>query len=84
MLAFTQYREKQRTSLNKVHQDCHPNESESDSVGSGPPPTDTPHVPGPYAIAHHLLTTWVRVGSSGLSGSEPQGSGPTEHLRSSI
>lgn len=84
MLAFTQYREKQQTSLSQLHQACHPNESKSDSVDPGVSPTDIPSVPGPYAIAHHLLATWVRVGSSGLGGGKPWGLGPVEHLKSSI
>lgn len=68
-LTFNEYRTQQQSSALKVHQACAGEERRRGSsidaradVGELAPM----YVPGPYAIAHHLISTWVSKGPDDL------------------
>ncbi|KAF2582487.1 hypothetical protein F2Q68_00000690 [Brassica cretica] len=76
-LAFAEYRKAQRTAASKIEQICKGLEKSKSlttdfNVESGE--LAPMFIPGPFAIAHHLISTWVDQGSSNVSHS--QGSKP--------
>ncbi|KAJ0261238.1 Nudix hydrolase 19 [Hirschfeldia incana] len=73
-LAFAEYRKAQRTAASKIEQICRGVEksqglSTDFNVESGE--LAPMFIPGPFAIAHHLISTWVDQGSSNVH-SKPQ------------
>lgn len=68
-LTFNEYRSQQQSSALKVHQACAGEERRRGSsiearVDAGE--LAPMYVPGPYAIAHHLISTWASKGPDGL------------------
>ncbi|XP_010535873.1 PREDICTED: nudix hydrolase 19, chloroplastic-like [Tarenaya hassleriana] len=66
-LAFAEYRKAQRTAAEKIEQICKgvergQNLSTDFNVESGE--LAPMFIPGPFAIAHHLISTWIDKGSS--------------------
>jgi len=69
-LTFTEYKKAQRTSAFRVHQIC-------GGVGKGralasefiakPRELAPTFVPGPFSIAHHLISSWTNEGVDVLS-----------------
>jgi NAD+ diphosphatase len=64
-LTFNEYKTQQQSVATKIHQTCAGEERKRGSsvesrvdVGELPPM----FVPGPYAIAHHLISTWAAKG----------------------
>ncbi|KAG5403452.1 hypothetical protein IGI04_009571 [Brassica rapa subsp. trilocularis] len=75
-LAFAEYRKAQRTAASKIEQICKGVEKSKSlttdfNVESGE--LAPMFIPGPFAIAHHLISTWVDQGSSNVH-SKPQAS----------
>eukprot|EP00249_Psilotum_nudum_P022381 c28494_g1_i1 orf=878-1579(+) len=66
-LTFTEYKNQQQASASKIHLTCSGEERKkgSDSkVETGEPVLM--FVPGPYAIAHHLIASWAFSGPSSI------------------
>ncbi|XP_013730881.2 nudix hydrolase 19, chloroplastic-like [Brassica napus] len=75
-LAFAEYRKAQRTAASKIEQICKGVEKSKSlttdfNVESGE--LAPMFIPGPFAIAHHLISTWVDQGSGNVH-SKPQAS----------
>ena len=75
-LAFAEYRKAQRTAASKIEQICKGVEKSKSlttdfNVESGE--LAPMFIPGPFAIAHHLISTWVDQGSCNVH-SKPQAS----------
>ena len=64
-LTFNEYKTQQQSVATKIHQTCAGEERKrGSSVEPKVDASDAPpmFVPGPYAIAHHLISTWVAEG----------------------
>uniref|UniRef100_M4CQP6 NAD(+) diphosphatase n=1 Tax=Brassica campestris TaxID=3711 RepID=M4CQP6_BRACM len=75
-LTFAEYRKAQRTAASKIEQICKGVEKSKSlttdfNVESGE--LAPMFIPGPFAIAHHLISTWVDQGSGNVH-SKPQAS----------
>lgn len=81
-LTFAEYRKAQRTAATKIEQICKgvergQNLSTDFNVESGE--LASMFIPGPFAIAHHLISTWVDQGSDAGS-RQPIGTGSLSSL----